>query len=707
MTLFNPSSASFKHWMSAYANGQDIEEFGITNGDYKEFYKEATSVEIDDVVDALTSRPFAAFFYGYATDSGEVAVQVVHHVNKTVPAAIAFDFRHHELFGISGLQEDRKVVEIEPDIFSTAAGLRQATPSMVEFIAAATDGALFDALTPASISQEDEDRGKTVEGHPLPACFPSFASPILPFLVSAFGTTPEKPLIILKRVLLELTTFGQQNLSATAQVTLWDYSFPVVQHLWLLSQSSTASPCNAITDSFKPTVSLNEKYIKIVAGIESVWIESSGILPSVGTSRPVLMDPVLGRQLEAYAELNAKTASQTSDTLALLTQLSANNVVSSGGGKTWEKRFNDKCRSFILFASAKSPTEVPTTPTKDYKAFLESPKSQANSVAIQNINHQRNGQHTIDVALSTLLYGVELVQNMADDHPRGLSLFCAVSAPVLGAAASLHGGELDLLLDTHKITHEQIKKLMTPTIQVPTTDKDMVETFENGLANFDFVFGKESMVYASVDNAKALLTKHKRPVAIRCARDKNFIPAILTFVDLRVQEFLRSCTTASAVEDVDFSALNFGATLEEWLRNQAAISVNPPLAIINIMKKGKSGEKDTGAGDGGGQVTKRPNRQKQKRAAKKARGAEGGDDAENPAKVPEWILKKGEGLGPFHKQIKEAPKLHGNTVCIKWHIRGTCDHGVDCVRKASHCVLDAEKAKQMTAWIKLCRGGGN
>ena len=190
----------------------------------------------------------------------------------------------------------------------------------------------------------------------------------------------------------------------------------------------------------------------------------------------------------------------------------------------WEKRFNNMNQAFLLFESATSMTSAPTTPTKAFKGFLESPKSQANSVVVQNINHQCKGQQTIDAAMSALLYGIDLVQNMADDHPRGLSLFCAVSAPVLGAAASLSGGELEMLVDMHKITHEQIKKLMTPTIQVPLTDKDMIET-----ATFDFVFDKASLIYRSIDIAKALLLKHKQPVAIRCARDKGFIPAILTF----------------------------------------------------------------------------------------------------------------------------------------------------------------------------------
>ena len=139
------------------------------------------------------------------------------------------------------------------------------------------------------------------------------------------------------------------------------------------------------------------------------------------------------------------------------------------------------------------------------------------------------------------------------------------------------------------------------------------------------------------------------------------------------------------IDEVDFLALNFGPTLEEWLRNQSAIAVTPPLAILHIMKGDKTGKKEPGAGGGGGGTStggggdgggggngdgKRGSRQRCKRPPKKARGGEGGDSAENPAKVPKWILKKGEGLGPFHKYLPKAPKIEGLTVCIKWrHLR--------------------------------------
>ena len=231
MSLFNASSKVFKHWMSAYANHHEIEEIGLTNGSYKEFFEKTITAVADDVVDALTSRPFAAFFYGYLNDHDEFVVQLVHHVNKNIPEVLAYDSHYNNAFGICCLQEDRTVVEIDAEIFGPAPGNIQATLSMMNFILASSDGPLFDVLAPASMTQEEEEKGETAAGHPIPVIFPPFVTAILPALVPAFGCTPEKPLIILKRVLLKIATYGSHHLNADGNKLWWAGNFPAIQHL--------------------------------------------------------------------------------------------------------------------------------------------------------------------------------------------------------------------------------------------------------------------------------------------------------------------------------------------------------------------------------------------------------------------------------------------------------------------------------------------
>ena len=86
--------------------------------------------------------------------------------------------------------------------------------------------------------------------------------------------------------------------------------------------------------------------------------------------------------------------------------------------------------------------------------------------------------------------------------------------------------------DPNLLTNEQIKKLLTPTIQVRTTNKDLVETFENYLAMIDFVFGLESVLCKKIDQVLQLLHKQRRPVAVHCARDREFIAGLMSMIDI-------------------------------------------------------------------------------------------------------------------------------------------------------------------------------
>lgn len=563
MTLTNnPSSLTscFKHWREAYTNQHNvIDEIGATNGTWKEFYTEVSTSESDDVIDALVMRPFAAFFYGYWDNTtNDVRVQVVHHVNKNTVQSVRFDSLHHDAYGICGLLEDRKVVDISGDLFVSPdeTPLPAPTPSLSDFKGAAGDCAALDALIPTIPSQQEIDEGKDGNDDPLPRFNLSInACAFLPMLMPAFGTAPETPAILLNLVLNAMSAHSTTSFSPVGRSRYFITCYHILQHLWLLSKHTAANPCSLLTPAnLIPTETVNEEYIKNIAGIESVWIEKDGILPNSGTTRPILMDPALSRQYEALAAQNAASATQSAETHAVMVQLLALNFSASGGATSWKKRFHAKLQDFILFASATSSDGAhPEEPVRDFKQFLESPKAQSIDLAQQNINHLRNGFQVVDNAMAAMLYGIDFVNNAFDDHPRGLSLFCAVSAPVIGGRASMNGEELAIRKEVNSLSNEQIKKLSTPTFQVPATDKDLVETFDNHLAVIAFVFGSQSLLHQRYDQVRQLLIKHRRPVAMRCARDALFIPGLMATVDIRVQEFLRSCAQAALITDVDFS----------------------------------------------------------------------------------------------------------------------------------------------------------
>ena len=162
MTLTNPSLTAFKHWLDVYTNPLEIDEIGMTNGTWKELKKQINTDDTDDVVDALVLRPFAAIFYGYWDDqTKDVRIKVLHHVNKNTVPSIRFDNRYHQAYGISGLLEDRTVVEFSSALFShaddPAPAVLQGTPSLYDFKEARGDPAKIDALIISVPSQAEVD----------------------------------------------------------------------------------------------------------------------------------------------------------------------------------------------------------------------------------------------------------------------------------------------------------------------------------------------------------------------------------------------------------------------------------------------------------------------------------------------------------------------------------------------------------------------
>ena len=68
----------------------------------------------------------------------------------------------------------------------------------------------------------------------------------------------------------------------------------------------------------------------------------------------------------------------------------------------------------------------------------------------------------------------------------------------------------------------------------------------------------------------------------------------------------------------------------------------------------------------------------------------------------DWI-KEGESFGIFHAHMATAPKFDGSSICIKYHVKGSCPFGENCPRKKTHTNAFDEKTKSdFEAWLKMC-----
>lgn len=720
MSSIIASVSAFKHWLSVYSNSQEVEEIVTTNNDWKEFFSDLGSLDIPtEFVDILISRPFTAFFYGFEriyTTENEVAVHVVHHISKSVPMAIPFNNVEHQAYGIQGLHDDRTFVEFGSELFDRADnGLPLKTPSLAHFMEAGRNLEVLPTLSVATPTPAEIEAKVDTNGHPLPLFHSNFASLILPFLVQTFTSCPAEPKPLLKRVLIAIDTFAKENLNEEGQERLWIGCFSALQHLWLLTVSNNDTPSKYIVPKgLIPKTTTHDAAIKNMKAAESIWLiddttthHSQLVAARDGTG---MAQGGYNHQLQALAEQTAAVSMQNADTNAAIAQLLTNNQTSSGGSKSYTTRFHAKLRTFLAYASATGTNHaLPKEPNDDYKTFLESPKSQSSHLAQHNLRNQRDASLLVDHSMVTMLYTADFINHTNDDYPRGLSIFFSVPAPVVGGTGSMSAEMLALCKETHNLTVEQIKKLSTPTIQIPSTDQGLKDTVANHVKLVDFSMGTDATIKLALQTLRTSLDTHSCAVAILVARDPTFIPGIMATVDNKVQMFLRSCTTATTTDEVSWEALDFSKEIQgiaQLMPTHGAVMV--PLAVQRILDRptrpgagtdrgnGKRG-KGENTEDGKPTGNKKPKNKRPDRTS----------NEKNPTPIAAWILKPGEPMGPFHKNIPSAPTANGETICIKWHILGACPHGQDCSRKGTHAPLDEATSKEMAAWIKKCRSSGN
>jgi hypothetical protein len=188
-----------------------------------------------------------------------------------------------------------------------------------------------------------------------------------------------------------------------------------------------------------------------------------------------------------------------------------------------------------------------------------------------------------------------------------------------------------------------------------------------------------------------------------------------------------SCARAEDLEDVDFSQIDLSREIRRIGEEMSVGDIEVSLAVKRLLasaaagspaaggnkKRGADGgqgatpQDAAGAGGGAGGGGGRAKKGRQQQAA--AGGASPNDAtpeaaAVNKAPVADWILGADENYTDFIKQVTSAPTVAGGrTICLAFHLSGSCKQGTNCPRKASHKTLDAAVAKKLSAWVAKIR----
>ena len=197
------------------------------------------------------------------------------------------------------------------------------------------------------------------------------------------------------------------------------------------------------------------------------------------------------------------------------------------------------------------------------------------------------------------------------------------------------------------------------------------------------------------------MSKAEPEFACMAAKERTFIASFMRTVDLKLGHFLHSCANAETIADVDFEALNFEADIRD-VAFQRVTTVVLPTLVAQLVAPAK----DNGNSDRKPVAAKRPGADT---SNKKERGKRSKTDAadavQNASPVDKaWYLSDKESYGAFHKNMKDIPKFKGTAICAKYHLKGSCDFGDKCSRKATHTgSFDAATKAAFGAWVSKCR----
>ena len=102
---------------------------------------------------------------------------------------------------------------------------------------------------------------------------------------------------------------------------------------------------------------------------------------------------------------------------------------------------------------------------------------------------------------------------------------------------------------------------------------------------------------------------------------------------------------------------------------------------------------------------KRPNNNAPGNLEVPAKRKKGGNMAvKNSSPINEDWIREGESFNIFRAQMATTPTFKGTTICVKYHVLGSCPFGDGCQRKQSHTNALDEKAKaDFDSWVKMCR----
>ena len=541
--------------------------------------------------------------------------------------------------------------------------------------------------------------------HPLPQIKLRKAGVVPPFLMTIFMASDD-PLSILSSCLVKIREFLVANINPQDHDNWWKSCFPMMQRLWYLMGDpvSQIKPFALVTPLL--TEATDDWFLKKfkAEGDLLFGIPNFGGLAPLVFPPPVPIDPILARILEQNSNLLAQNA----DSYTRMSENQDGGGGSDGNGRTkFMKRFHAKQQMFILLASSESDSSLSDSePNAEFKQLVESPKTQALSLVQYGVEH-RGGTQTVDNAFAMMLYNANFLDGDKSGLTKGLFIFFMAPAPYLNVEETMNAEEVELRTSTkNSLSNAQITKLTASQVQIPKDENGFRVTLENYMAVIDFVFSKKSLFYKAIAVLQSQIRDHIAEFSTMVESDPRFIASFMSSIDYRVQKFLLSCTRAEDSTQAKYHFLDFEREVDDFVFQRKAY-VRLPFAVETLLQrqstKRGAADKSAGGGDHSSPSSDETPAQKKQKKLGKSQGT-----IKNTSPIDKSWIKVGENFSAFHNDMKSAPKLRGDVICVKYHIQGFCPYGEKCARKNTHTSdFDESTKKAFGSWIKKVREGVN
>jgi hypothetical protein len=313
----------------------------------------------------------------------------------------------------------------------------------------------------------------------------------------------------------------------------------------------------------------------------------------------------------------------------------------------------------------------------------------------QHLHHVLREQEGLDVYLPagfcTAVKTAAFV-SLLSERPGPFSLFCCAQQPVdLGSsgerdedaidADALMRWQLKLTDSTTGLNDKDVKSLTKVRYYAPKDFRELSVLLENTAGVTTLVFGGQSLTTRMLRKWVSFLTTSGPVVAQlrQMAHNDPTSPSRLGwFIERRMQEFFRNCSSVGHADDVDPSIFDFATTRRDLTDGVFPFPLCPYL-------KAKLAPKGSAQGSGKG-------------AAVLKRGGGVADDVVLNLQTVTFKRRHQDHWPTFLENVHMAPLPW---MCCRYHLNGKCVS--NCRNSDSHTPLSTEQAAAMPTWIAKCR----